>query len=161
MPVNQECEKVKENIQKWLLEEGFKIELQPNDKTLFDFLATDMHGIKTHVIQPTLKPDQVAIIAVLNIDENQQSTLKAMENKERSRFLWDLRFGLLNSGVGFSPISIPFKALEISKPIYYDGLTKDAFMEKLFDVRAALMFVFWTFDREFGEIKPKSDLMIR
>lgn len=161
MPDITESEKVKSNIQKWLLEEGFKIQSQPNDKTLFDFLATDMNGIKTHVIQPTLKPDQVVIITGLNIDENQQSTLQAMENKERLRFLWDLRFGLLNLGVGFSPISIPFKALEISKIIYYDGLTKNAFMEKLFDVRTAFMFVFWTFDREFGETKPKSDLMVR
>jgi len=161
MPDITESEKVKSNIQKWLLEEGFKIQSQPNDKTLFDFLATDTKGIKTQVIQPTLKPDQVIIVIGLDIDENQQSTLQAMENKECLRFLWDLRFGLLNLGVGFSPISIPFKALQISKTIYYDGLTKNAFMEKLFDVRTAFMFVLWTFDREFGETKPKSDLMVR
>jgi hypothetical protein len=161
MPENSECEKVKTNIQKWLLEEGFKIQSQLNTKTLFDFLATDANGVKSRIIQPTLKLDQVMIVCGVSIDENQQSTLLAMENKKRLTFLWNLRFGLLDLGVQFSSITAPLKLLEISKSIYYDGLTKDAFMEKLLEVRNAVLFVFWTFDREFGEIKPKSDLMVR
>jgi hypothetical protein len=161
MSENSECEKVKANIQKWLLEEGFKIQSQPNTKTLFDFVATDVNGIKINIIQPILKLDQVVIVTSVSIDENQQSTLQLMENKKRITFLWNLRFGLLNMGVQFSPITVPFGPLEISKIIYYDGLTKNAFMEKLFEVKKAILFVFWSFSQEFGETKPKSDLMVR
>jgi hypothetical protein len=161
MPENAETEKVKSNIQKWLLEDGYKIESQPDQNTLFRFIATDKSGIKTIIVQPTLMLDQIVIGAGINVDNVQQSLLQTLENKERLDFLWDLRFGLLNLDVGFHGISLPLEKIEISKTIYYDGLTKDALLQKVSNVTRAVIFAKWTFDRKFGEAKPKSDLMVR
>jgi hypothetical protein len=161
MPESPETEKAKSNIQKWLLEDGYKIESQPNQNTLFRFVITDISGIKTIVAQPTLSLDQIVIGAGINFDDTQQNLLQTLENKERLDFLWDLRFGLLNLNVGFLGVSLPLKGIEISKPIYYDGLTKDALLQKISEVKRAVIFVMWTFDRKFGEAKPKSDLMVR
>jgi len=161
MSVSQECEKVKNNIQKWLLEEGYKIQSKPNKDALFQMIATGADGIKISVLQPVLKLDQIVIVTGVGLDETRQTALQAMENKERLDFLWELRFGLLNIGVSFGGISIPLKGIEMSYPIFYDGLSKDAFMHKFFDIKRAVIFVLWTFDRKFGEPKPKSDLMYR
>lgn len=161
MPENTETEKVKSNIQKWLLEDGYKIESQPDQNMLFRFIVTDKSGIKTIIAQPMLILDQVVIGAGINVDNTQQSLLQTLENKERLDFLWDLRFGLLDLDVGFQGISLPLKGIEISKTIYYDGLTKDALLQKVSNVRRAVIFAMWTFDRKFGEAKPKSDLMVR
>lgn len=161
MAENSDCEKIKTNIQKWLLEEGYKIQVAPNKNALFQFVATDTEGLKTSVIQPTLKLDQIVIVSGINMDETQQAQLQTLENKERLNFLWDLRFGLLNIGVGFSGVAMPLKRIELSYPIFYDGLSKKSFMQKCFDMKRALLFVMWMFDRKFGETKPKADLMVR
>lgn len=161
MSQNIETEKVKNNIQKWLLEDGYQIELQPDKNSLFRFIATDMIGIKTLIFQPNLMTDQILVAAGINFDDNQQNLFQTLENKDRVDFLWDLRFGLLNLDVGFNGITVPLKGIEISKPIYYDGLTKDALLQKLTTVKRGVLFTMWTFDRKFGEAKPKSDLMVR
>jgi hypothetical protein len=161
MSINNEVEKVKANIQKWLLEDGYKIESQPDPKSLFRFLITDMSGIKTTIMQPLLTTDQIILAAGINYDSNQQSLLQNLENKERLNFLWDLQFGLLNLDVGFTGITLPVSFIEVSKIIHYDGLTKDAFLQRLSNVKRAVIFTMWTFDRKFGEAKPQSDLMVR
>jgi len=64
-------------------------------------------------------------------------------------------------GVSFTGITFPLKLIEISQLIFYDGLSKNSFMQKFFETKRALLFVMWMFDRKFGEQKPKSDLMVR
>lgn len=153
--------RLKANIQKWLLEEGFKIEVAPNPKATYGFVATDPNGLKTIVFQPKLRNDLVIALLVLNVDEVQQSQLQGMEDKERHAFLWNIRFGLLKMGVEFGGLSFPIKMVEVSAQIYYDGFTKDTFMRRLADARRAFLFITWSFDEKFGEPKPKSDLMYR
>jgi hypothetical protein len=160
MSDTSDCEKVKSNIQKWLLEDGYKIESQPNQDTLFRFVATDRTGIKTIIVQPKLMLDQIVIGAGIQFDNAQQSALQTLENKNRLDFLWDLRFGLLNLDVGFNGVAMPLKGIEITKTIYYDGLTKDALLQRVSNIKRAVIFTMWTFDRKFGEAKPKSDLMV-
>jgi len=86
MSVNQECETVKNNIQKWLLERGYKIQSQPNKDALFQFLVTDDQGLKTNVIQSALKLDQIVIVTGINIDETQRGSLQVMEGKGPPKF---------------------------------------------------------------------------
>jgi hypothetical protein len=52
---------------------------------------------------------------------------------------------------------MPLQNVEVSTLIYYDGLTKNAFMNEYSKVKRAVLFVFWTIDRELGEPKPKSN----
>jgi len=152
-----EGDKIGDRLQKWLLEDGYKIQSQPDKNTSFRIIATDNQGIKIQVLQPIAKPDQVVIAAGLNISEDRQHTLQSKDDKEQLRILWELRFGLLDLGVGFRQISMPLQNVEVSTLIYYDGLTKNAFMNEYSKVKRAVLFVFWTIDRELGEPKPKSN----
>jgi hypothetical protein len=96
-----EGDKIGDRLQKWLLEDCYKIQSQPDKNTSFRIIATDNQGIKIQVLQPIAKPDQVVIAAGLNISEDRQHTLQSKDDKEQLRILWELRFGLLDLGVGF------------------------------------------------------------
>jgi hypothetical protein len=152
-----ESDKTRDTLQKWLLDEGFKIQSVPHEKASFAIMATDNQGINIHVLQPIGKYDLTVILAGITVSKEQQLALQNKDNKERLRILWELRFGLLNTGLGFGGIAMPLERLEISTQIYHDGLTKNAFMDKLAQVKRAILFVFWTIDRELGEAKPKAD----
>ena len=149
--------KVKDKIQKWLLDEGYKIQTVPNEKASFAIMATDSQDIKTQIIQPKGKDDLAVIVAGITFSEEQQSALKNKEVKERTRILWEMRFGLLNMGVGFGGITVPIKNIQVSTHIYHDGLNKNAFMEKIAQVKRAVLFVLWSINKELGEIKPQLD----
>lgn len=101
------------------------------------------------------------IAAGVVFDAMQQGLLNGLEDKERLNFLWDLRFGLLNLDVGFNGVLLPLRNIELSKPIHYDGLTKQIFLEKMDKVKRAVIFTLWTFDRKFGAPAQKTDLMVR
>jgi hypothetical protein len=161
MPENNETQTVKANIQKWLLEDGYKVEMQQDPKTLYKFVATDVSGIKIMIIQPILTIDQIIFAAGISFDNAQQGLLNSLSEKERWNFLWDLRFGLLNLDVSFRGVGLPLQHIEIEKAIHYDGLAKEAFLTKMSNVKRAVIYTMWTFDRKFGEAKPKSDLMVR
>lgn len=154
MSVNKEREEVKKRIQKWLLDEGFKVQSVSNEHASFNFVAEDAEGRKVNIIQPIKKIDQIIIATRAVLTQEQIDKLSRISEDERNRILWTLRFGLLDRGVGFSPISMPLESIQVSTVVYYDGLNKDNFMHRLFEVRKALLFIFWTIDRELGEPKP-------
>lgn len=158
MSTNTQSDEKRDLIQDWLLEEGFKIRTLPTKETFFNLVVEDSSGLKFQVVQPLTKKDQIVIITNATIPKDRQQKLDNIENRERNRFLWNLRFGLLNMGIAFQNISLPLKKIQVSTPIYYDGLTKTAFMNAVFNIKRAMVFIFWTFDREFGEPKTTSDL---
>ena len=85
-----------------------------------------------------LAPEQVARIG-------------QMAEAKRTEFLWNLRFALLNIGVGFGPIDLPLESIELSTGIYFDGLTRDSFMHRLFLVRRSWVLINWMLNRELSE----------
>jgi len=146
-------------IQKWLIQEGFKVQSIEDPKSWFNLLVEDKQGRKTNVAQQFDKVDHITIGTKLVIHELRQSKLRQMNDKERDNLFWELRLGLLDRGVGFSAITIPLKEIRVSMGIFYDGLSKDNFMRRLFDVRKALLYVAWIIERALGEPEPSERLL--
>ena len=159
MTTNRNREKAKEQIQKWLLEEGFKVKLISDKNAYFNFVVEDKEGRFTNVYQTIGKPDQIKIATRGILTKTQETKLMGLSGEERNMLLWNFRMGLINRGVGFSSIEIPLKKIKIETIIYYDGLTKDNFMYRLFEVRKTLVFMSWIIDRALGEPRPTIQLL--
>jgi len=157
MCANAKNQDVKARLEKWLLEENYKVESLTNNHALFNLVVEDNSGLKLHVRQPLLSVDQIVVMAKASLSEEQITKIQKMLSGERTRFLWELRFSLLEMGIDFSSVSLPLKFVLVSSPIYFDGLTKNAFMTKVFAVRRALVFVMWKVSKELGEAKLPFD----
>ena len=157
MSVNEDREKVKNQIEKWLLDEGYKVKSVTNKNAYFNFFAEDPYGREVSVSQPIKKADQIKLVAGVRLSQEQLNKLSQMSEDKRNEILWKLRFGLLDRGVGFSLITMPLRSIKIWSVLFYDGLTKDHFFNRLFKVSNALVFIFWTIARELGEREPTTE----
>lgn len=143
-------------IEAWLLEMDYKISHVPNNNAKFNFAAKDAEGLTVNIFQNVAKADQVIIATGAILPQELQDRLKVMERDRRTKFLWELRFGLLNAGVGFSPITEQVSNIRIETAIYEDGLTHDGFAQRLFLVRRMLRWISWMVERELGAQSPST-----
>ena len=81
--------------------------------------------------------------------------MAALPQKKRQDFLWDLRFDLLMTDVEFSGLSDPLGRIGVGQPIFYDALSKDLFMQRLSEVKKALLLILWKIARLMEEPPPQ------
>lgn len=144
-------------IRKWLLEGGYKIQLINDPHAHFNILAEDKDGKKVNIAQSKGKDDVIGINTAALLLDSQKEELNNMDENERSKILWQIRLSLINKNVGFSPIGLPLDFIKVSQVIYYDGLTKDNFMQRLLLVYRALLLVMWMVERSLG-VEVPSDI---
>lgn len=149
-----EAQEAKAKIQNWLLEEGFSIQEVPNQDAVFKFNVTDSEGRTVTVGQGSDKKDEVSIMVAIDASGS-GSRINAMAAEKRDVVLWDLRFCLLNAGVAFKGVGSPLEMVELYTAIYYDGLTKDRFLFRLFSLRRALALVLAVIGRALQEPPPR------
>lgn len=150
MSGNVESKQAKNNIEKWLLEENFKVQSDTESNYLFTLLVEEPSGVRSVILQPLQSIDRILISITVELAEEQQAKIKMMDKGERSQFFWEITSGLLNLHVNFSSISIPLKQVRIISEIYYDGLTKNFFMGSYGMVRRALAFLLLSLERKVG-----------
>ena len=153
-------DQVQERIQGWLVEENYAVKVQEDPKAYFVIAAQHPAGIGLAVGQEIGKKDRLLIQGGLNFDEDTRSRLRNLPEKDRENLLWDIRFSLINIGVQFVIVNgkLP-TAIQISKLLYYDGLSKDRLMELTQKVTDATLLVLWKFQRKFGAPAPKQEQM--
>ena len=149
---------VQDLIRQWLYEEEFKIQSITDPKAHFNILAEDKYNKKVNIAQPKIRKDQITINAAAKLLESQKEELVKMDEQERNKLFWQMRLSLINKNVGFSPIKLPLDHVRISQGIYYDGLTKDAFFQRMFVVRRTLLLVMWMIERALGVGEPSEIL---
>jgi hypothetical protein len=133
----------RERVQNWMLEAGWRI----NDaqaqgiNTAWVVGGTHPSGIGIGVAQPKPYPDLLAIEAGITLDEKARKAFEAMDTKGSGALLVELRLRLLQLGVEFNGIGAPLQMLRVSQFIYDDGLTKDAFLHRVQQVKDAAYFI--------------------
>jgi hypothetical protein len=133
--------KVREKVQVWLLEEGYKLQSVHNDRLFFNFDVVSHNGQHLNILQPIEKADQI-MIATRGVFAERLEAISKLTKNEENELIWKLRFGLLNFGVGFL-VEPPLNSVNLQRAVYYDGLSKDLFMCRLSEVERALLFCFW------------------
>lgn len=126
----------------WLKDEGY----QPEEKThlypdtnYFAIVKIDERSA-FHIIFPSKNLDSVIVLELIALNEEYRKSYAALQAIEQRRFFFDLKLALLQTNVvfGFEKDVKQLESLEIKKPIYFDGLTKERFFETIFTVHRAI-----------------------
>jgi len=152
---------VKKMIIDWLNAERFKSKEVPDQNAHFNIVAF-ISDLGFNIIQARDKEDSVFIGTNLNFTPQQISLFEGMNKAKKQSYFWALRMRLLNSpNLGTFEIK-PKAPKEIdsifisSKPIFYDGLTKDRLFCVLFDVHKAVMMTIWLLEEMSGATSTSS-----
>lgn len=155
----QEREAMQEKIQNWLIEEGYKVSKQNDPKTYFTIIAEHGTGMKIGVSQSLESTDRITVSGTVEFPED---GLHGLAQDERLNLLWDLRFALMASELMFVMVpngQLPNK-VHILKNVWYDGLTKDRFMNVAQRVVEGKLLTMWKFNQKLGAPEPKENHMI-
>ena len=134
---------VEKKIWQWLSEEGWQLTSETRPDFRFVVVADDGSGKKLIISQHTQKPDRVAVEGIVSVSDDHAEKIAALPSRRRQEFLWDLRFDLLATDVEFSGLGEPLQRVNLAQPIFYDALTKDTFMQRVSEVKKALLLVLW------------------
>jgi hypothetical protein len=144
-------EEIHSLVHSWLAEESWTIKELADLQAAWAMEAIDPANRIIVVAQRSKSLDQIVIQAAIGFTERDQQRFAQLPSQERTDFLWDLRFKLLQSGVLFDGMSEPLQRVVVTQRIYYDGLTKDAFLQRVTLILNALLLVLWTLARKFQE----------
>ncbi|MCW4052757.1 MAG: DUF2299 family protein [Candidatus Bathyarchaeota archaeon] len=160
-----DIEAVKKQIMMMLSGEGFQIKEIKDSNTHFN-LMTMVGGLSYYIFQNVNKRDSIFIAGNFKLAPHQVSLFSRMEQIRRKEFFWNLRISLLTrQGLGDFKIKPkpPEKIEEIflsSKPVFYDGLTKEKLFSTLFEIHKCSMMVKWMFDEALGAESETSSLQL-
>lgn len=146
-PQNLNPEKVRDRMQTWLLDEGWQLSEKTHGDALWLLEARDSAGRHIVVGQKQGRADQVLLEGAVALADAHSQAFTALPHEDRQELLWELRFTLLNLGVEFHGIQDPLTRLMIGQRIYYDGLSKDTFLQRVSQVRNGILAAIWTVAR--------------
>ncbi len=144
-------------IMAWLMQEQWQIGQLSTPDAVWVLSAQDMAGRKIVVGQKAQSIDQIIIQAGIQISEPDRQRIASLPPQERTSFLWDLRFSLLQTGTEFSGIDDNPQLIQLNQRIYFDGLTKDEFLHRVCHVRDAVTLVQWMFARKLLQPPPPQE----
>lgn len=145
----------KAKVERWLMEEGFKVTDDPHPKCVFRLSADNGEGRSVSILQRSGKVDQVEVGVNVEFESTETARISKMEPPERMELLWNLRFQLINLGVGFRGLDLPLRMITVETVVYYDGFTKHEFIHRVALVRRAMVAAVWTVNRYLKE-PPRS-----
>jgi hypothetical protein len=155
--MEQQTADTRAKVQSWLLGEGWSLTEKNHDDAVWLLEARDGGG--RHIVTGQKKgaTDQVLLEGVVGIADAHQEQFAALPAEVRQELLWELRFALLNMGVEFSGVQEPFNRVMVGQRIYHDGLTQDRYLQRVSQVRSAIIAVIWTIARRLGLGAPAAE----
>jgi hypothetical protein len=155
MAADSTLTQVMEKVRNWLVEEGIYKDALPDQEATFHFIVNfppnSPHIL--HIIQPKMRKDLLLFMGGIELSKEHYEALKALPKAQRDQILWDMKFQLLFKAVDFqmTPNLEELKALQFTKPVYFDGLNKNEFMNGLREVFKCILFIIWKMVQLFGE----------
>jgi len=149
---------VASRVQSWLLDAEWTTDPIVLPHLLWGFRATNPKGTMLAVSQRADKHDLIVIEAALAFDAPSQQRLRQLPVQERVALLRDMQLQLLHLGVMYDGIRDPLERVVVLQHIYYDGLTKDMFVHRLFQVLRGLFVVDGVLARRFLDPLPAQSL---
>jgi hypothetical protein len=130
-------------IRGWLEHDGFTLTELGDPETDLTLEASRPDDFTYSLVHPDREADHV-FVGMAFPGEALDEALGDATEEEIEVFLADLRFGLLGMGVEFEGLEVGTEQITLFIPAYFDGLSKDRFMEKLRTVKNAGLFLEWS-----------------
>lgn len=131
-------------VRRWLEEEhfAFKNFPDPNSDLNLEVTFGPNDWRRANVAFPKKGQDVVVFNSGFEFSDMHAPLFENLSQKEKSDFLWDLRLALVVYRISFDvppePKPKPSYLVHVWKYIYFDGLTKNTFMDALNEVYLAV-----------------------
>ena len=133
---------LREKCRQWLIEDRWSLqEVEPNNETAWGFVAVDESGRRIVVGQRRDRIDMISISATVSVGEQHGRRLASMSPAAQARFLADLKLEMLRADYDFSGAELPLSQITIVQTCFFDGLSKDLFMDRVKSVRKGLLLI--------------------
>lgn len=136
----------RQRIQTWLMQEGWTIGEEAAEGVQWAINART-NGYIMVLAQMSQPSDRINIQASVLVDPSHQQMFAQMDTKKRTDFWWSIKIKLLDMGLDFNGLAEPVQRIDIGQRIYIDGMTKDAFLQRVSQVKRAQIVVLWSIGR--------------
>ena len=144
-----------QKVLKWLDEENQSPrEIGDPTTDLNIAIPIDEHN-NIHVIFDKNRSDSVFVVAQVGFTPLEKHAFSALTEAKKFGFIDDLNYSMLQLNIGFvfHPTAPTMESLRITKPIYFDGLTKDKLFETNLLVTRGIHIARWCYKKH---LQPKS-----
>ncbi len=167
MPV-EAVKKAKENITKWLNDNGHQVKLVEDDKANFHFEIDYPLGSmkRQRIIQPNDVPELIVVLNGVAIADEHKKEIEKMSDEEKESFYDEIRKDLIfqdNSYDMNSDENGVVQQMQFSYEFYFDALTKTQLFKSLLLNHRTLLYIVTKFNEKFGvpempeETKPENE----
>jgi len=157
----KEIDVIMRRVKEWLVEEGMYKDKVVDDQATYHFVVVfPQNSNRTaDIIQPKEREDLLVIASGVGLIKEYYEALKDMPKSERENLLWDMRFQLLfrESDFQMIPNAEDLQKIQFTRPIHFDGLTKNTLIECLREDYKCNLFIIWKMKQVFGEAPPSSE----
>jgi hypothetical protein len=132
---------IKEKILQWLKDESIDFTMEENPYLDFQINIKEPN---ISIFSYKDKPDSIEFATYASlIAEDKKAFIALKNNEEKLKILWDLERSLLQINVGHKllPNYKNLEKVEIYKKLYFDGLSKNTFMDTMFGVQRGIKLV--------------------
>jgi len=162
LPAIQAVEDWRQRIQNWIMEEGWKVGTASSPDAAWVVTGEDSQGRHITVAQRQDRPDQIVINGAVDISEPHKTLWRDMDLDAKRAFALDLQIRLLYLDVEFQGVGGAAENPDrfiFAQRIYYDGLTKDAFLQRVSWVRRAVTLFIILVNKQFQPTAPQRQPM--
>ena len=138
--ISSEKSTVIKKIQTWLDEENISIRDIEDEYSDFHIVAkiSPVHDIDLVIRKDRI--DSIIVVQNMNLSDEDKRTFAHLAKAKKLEFVRDLKLSLLHLGIDYAiqPDSERLEYVQMSRKIYFDGLTKDRFFDTIFHVQRAM-----------------------
>jgi hypothetical protein len=142
---------VHERIRTWLAEEGWDVRKVDDPQSSFNVMATLQSGPNVNVFQYKDHVDQITLSQHWLYDNGFRSAISQLPENNLKDIVWNIYRDVSIMGVEFYGFDTPSTEMTLRTYIYFDGLTKDALIQRILLTIRALHLAIRTFIRAFEE----------
>ncbi len=147
---------MRDKIREWLMRDGiFKKEVQ-DDKAEFHFV-TEVPPVSSQfidVIYPK-NTDLILVASGLKLSDEHYKAVMSLSERERDKFMWEIRFGLLFLPTEFQiiPDARNPQLFQFTRKLYIENLTRQGLMDAIAEVHKCKLYIIWKLRERFSDRK--------
>lgn len=143
--VDDAARAVHERIRKWLAEEGWHVRDVNDPQSSFNVMATIQSGANVNIFQYREHFDRITLSQHCVFDDRSQNEITQLPMAVQRNTVYSIYRDVSIMGLDLTGLIVPSTEMTIRTYVYFDGLTKDTFMQRILLTIRALSISLRTF----------------
>jgi hypothetical protein len=156
--VDESTRVVHQRIRKWLAEEDWHVRDVDDPQAIFNVMATLPNGPNVNIFQYKHHVDRITLSHHWLFDDEFRSAICQLPEGSLRDVVWTIYRDVTTMGAEFIGLDTPSTEMTIRAYVYFDGLTKDSFIQRTLLTIRALALAIRTFFRALEEHGRSSEV---